>query len=67
MKPAQLKRQKQLRAILIVMGGKYQGRNVDNYRKLAKITSSKPLTVQSWIGGYRNIPQAKLDLIQQSI
>jgi len=61
------KRTAALRKILTKLGGKYGGRNIDNYTRIAKITYSTPSTVKTWLNEARIIPQLKLDLLKKEL
>ena len=57
-------RQKQLRAILVAMGGRLNGNNNENYTRIAWLTKSSVSTVKAWVGGYRVIPEVKLERLK---
>lgn len=65
----QLSRIRQFRNLVKKMPGeyKYKGNNHHNYELIAEITSSSVSTVKAWVGGYRVIPKAKLDLLKQRV
>lgn len=60
-------RNKKLKAIIKHMGGRLNGHNIDNYKRIAVVTMSSVQTVKAWVGGYRNIPELKLELLTRSI
>lgn len=59
-------KQKQLNRILAKMGGRLNGHNIDNYKRIARITKSSVSTVKSWLRD-RNIPDIKMAVIKKEL